>query len=57
VPRRRVAAAGGRTYGKGLTRASVVEAITLYLEQEQSSAAPLTTATAHVDEMRVLVSA
>jgi hypothetical protein len=56
VPRRRVAAAGGRTYGKGLTRASVVEAITLYLEQEQS-AAPLTTATAHVDEMRVLVSA
>ena len=38
-------------------RESVVEAITLYLEGEPSKGASRTRATAHVDEMRVLVSA
>jgi len=38
-------------------RASVIEAITVYLEKDESTATPPTTATAHVDEMRVLVSA
>lgn len=38
-------------------RASVVEAITLYLEGEQPGAAQHTRATGQVNEMRVLVSA
>ena len=38
-------------------REAVVEAITLYLEGEQPTGAPQATASAHVDEMRVLVSA
>ena len=38
-------------------RASVVEAITLYLEGEKSGGAQHTTATGKVNEMRVLVSA
>ena len=37
-------------------RAAVVESITLYLEGDREPTAPRTTATAHVDEMRVLVS-
>lgn len=36
-------------------REAVVEAISLYLEDEMSSATSTRSATAHVDEMRVLV--
>jgi predicted RNase H-like HicB family nuclease len=38
-------------------REAVEEAITLYLAEGAPGAAPRTSATAHVDEMRVLVSA
>ncbi len=38
-------------------REAVVEAITLYLAEGGSTEAPRALATAHVDEMRVLVSA
>ena len=38
-------------------REAVVEAITLYLAEGASKDAPRAAATAHVDEMRVLVSA
>ncbi|HET6601965.1 MAG TPA: type II toxin-antitoxin system HicB family antitoxin [Gaiella sp.] len=37
-------------------RAALVEAITFYLEGERSSGVPQARASAHVDEMRVLVS-
>jgi len=37
-------------------REAVVEAITLYLAGNQTTGARATSATAHVDEMRVLVS-
>lgn len=37
-------------------REAVVEAITLYLEGEAPAGRPTASATAHVDEMRVLVS-
>jgi len=37
-------------------REAVVEAITLYLEEKGSTGSPMASATAHVDEMRVLVS-
>jgi len=38
-------------------REGLIEAITLYLEGERPAGVPRATASAHVDEMRVLVSA
>jgi predicted RNase H-like HicB family nuclease len=40
----------------GELREAVVEAITLYLAGDETTGARATSATAHVDEMRVLVS-
>jgi predicted RNase H-like HicB family nuclease len=37
-------------------REAVIEAITLYLAGDRPAGSPATSATAHVDEMRVLVS-